>query len=101
MQPKTLHMVVFGLFRDTSQKCKDLFGKRPSAIIVTKPKHTSSSSKLLEGKERSLRKLAIRDMEQRSLGAETRAAILNIGGHQESHLQKGPAGYLAISVLQM
>ena len=26
-----------GLFSDTSQQCKDLFGNSPSAIIVTKP----------------------------------------------------------------
>ena len=69
-----------GLFRDTSHQCKDLFGNSPSAIIGTRPETYLKFLKLLEGKEHLLHKLAVRDLEQRSLGVETRAAILNIGG---------------------
>ena len=68
-----------GLFRDTSQQCKDLVGKSPTAIVATKPEKYLKYLKLLEGKEHILHKLAVRDLEQRSLGAETRAAVLNLG----------------------
>ncbi len=37
---------------------------------------------LLEGKEHLLHRLAVKDLEQRSLGAETRGAILNLGSIQ-------------------
>ena len=68
-----------GMFRDGSQKCKDLFGKSPSAIIVSRPETDLNLLKLLQGKEHLLHRLATKDLEQRSLSAETRAAILNLG----------------------
>ena len=79
MQPKDPAHGGIGIFRDTSQQCKDLFGKSPSAIIATKPDTYLKFHKLMEGDEHLLNKLAVRDLEQRSLGAETRAAILNLG----------------------
>ena len=71
-----------GLFKDSSQQCKSLFGKSPSAIIVTRPDSDLSFLKLLEGKEHLLHRLAVKDLEQRSLGVETRGAILNLGSIQ-------------------
>jgi hypothetical protein len=68
-----------GLFRDTSQQCRGLFGKSPSAIIATKPETYLKFLKLLEGKEHLLHKLAVRDLEQILLGVEARADILNLG----------------------
>ena len=67
-----------GLFTDTSQQCKDLFGKSPSAIIVTRPDTYLRFLKLLAGKEHLLHKLAVRDLWPRSLGVETRVSILNL-----------------------
>ena len=66
-----------GLVRDTSQQRNDLFGNSPSAIIVTKPETYLKFLKLLEGKEHLLHNLAVRDLEPKTLGAETRAAILH------------------------
>ena len=37
-----------GLFGDSSQQCKDLFGKSPSAIIVNRPDTDLNFLKLLE-----------------------------------------------------
>ena len=68
-----------GLFRDCSQPCKNLFGRNPSAIIVSRPDTDLNFLKLLEGKEHLLHRLAEKDLEQRSLSAETRVAILNLG----------------------
>ena len=76
---KDLALGGLGLFRDTSQQCKDLFGKSPSAIMVTRPDTDLKFLKLLAGKEHLFHQLAVRDLEQRSLGAETRAAVLNLG----------------------
>ena len=67
------------LFRDTSQQCKDLFGKSPSAIIVTRPDTDLQFLKLLEDKEHVLHRLAVRDLEQRTSSPDTRAAVLNLG----------------------
>jgi hypothetical protein len=55
-----------GLFKDSSQQCKNLFGKSPSAIIVTRPDSDLRFLKLLEGKEHLLHKLEVRDLEHRS-----------------------------------
>ena len=68
-----------GLFRDSSQQCKNLFGRSPSAIIVSRPDTDLNFLKLLEGKEHLLHRLAVKDLEQRSLSAETKAAVLNLG----------------------
>ena len=67
------------LFRDTSQQCKDLFGKSPSAIIDTRPDTDLQFLKLLQGKEHLLHRLAVKDLEQRTLSPDTRAAVLNLG----------------------
>ena len=68
-----------GLFRDGSQRCKDIFGRSPSAIIDTRPETDLNFLKLLAGKEHILHMLATRDLEERKLSADTRAAILNLG----------------------
>jgi hypothetical protein len=67
------------LFSDSSQQCKDLFGKSPSAICASRPDTDLAFLKLLEGKEHLLHRLAVKDLEQRSLSADTRSAILNLG----------------------
>ena len=67
------------LFRDCSQQCKDLFGTSPSAICITRPDTDLEFLKLLAGKEHLLHKLAVKDLEQRTLSSETRAAIVNLG----------------------
>ena len=68
-----------GLFRDGSQQCKDIFGKSPSAICDSRPETDLNFLKLLEGKEHILHRLATKDLEQRTLSSDTRAAILNLG----------------------
>ena len=67
------------LFRDGSPECKAIFGKSPGAIISSRPDTDLQFLKLLEGKEHVLHKLATKDLEQRSLSAETKAAIRNLG----------------------
>ena len=67
------------LFRDGSKECKEIFGKSPSAIISTRPETDLNFLKLLKGKEHLLHQLMMKDLEQRALCAETRAAILNLG----------------------
>ena len=47
--------------------------------MVTRPETDLKFLKLLAGKEHLFHQLAVRDLEQRSLGAETRAAVLNLG----------------------
>ena len=79
MPPQALHRGGLQLFSDTSQQCKDLFGKSPSAIIVTRPDTDLQFLKLLEDKEHLLHRLAVRDLEQRTLSPDTRAAVLNLG----------------------
>ena len=68
-----------GLFSDSSQECKNLFGRSPSAIIVSKPDTDLNFLKFLEGKEHHLHRLAVKDLEQRALNNETQAAVLNLG----------------------
>ena len=68
-----------GLFSDSSQECKNLFGRSPSAIIVSRPDTDLNFLKFLEGKEHHLHRLAVKDLEQRSLNNETQAAVLNLG----------------------
>ena len=70
------------LFRDSSAACKNLFGKRPSAIIASRPDTDLQFLQLLEGKEHLLHRLAVKDLEQRKLGAETRSAVLHLGNIQ-------------------
>jgi hypothetical protein len=67
------------LFSDSSQQCKDLFGKSLSTICASRPDTDLAFLKVLEGKEHLLHKLAVKDLEQRSLSADTRSAILNLG----------------------
>jgi hypothetical protein len=68
-----------GLFRDGSRRCKDVFGRSPSAIVDSRPETDLNFLKLLEGKEHILHRLATKDLDQRSLNAETKAAVLNLG----------------------
>ena len=60
-----------GLFSDSSQECKNLFGRSPSAIIVSRPDTDLNFLKCLQGKEHHLHRLAVKDLEQRSLNNET------------------------------
>ena len=68
-----------GLFRESSQQCKDVFGNRPSPICDSRPDTDLSFLKLLEGQEHLLHRMAVRDLEQRTLSVATRTAILNLG----------------------
>ena len=67
------------LFKDGTQALKDLFSKSPSAIVENRPETDLNFLKALEGKEHLLHRLALKDLEQRRLGAETQAAVLNLG----------------------
>ena len=60
-----------GLFRDNSHRCKVVFGKSPSAIIDDRPETDLAFLKILEGKEHLLHKLATKDLQQRTLSADT------------------------------
>jgi hypothetical protein len=52
----------------------------PSRFICdSRPETDLNFLKLLEGKEHPLHRMATKDLEQRSLGADARAAILNLG----------------------
>jgi len=66
------------LFRDGSRQCQEIFGKSPSAIVENRPETDLNFLKLLEGKEHLLHTMATKDLEQRSLSADTRAAILTL-----------------------
>ena len=68
-----------GLFRWGSQAFKDLFGRSPSTLIDARPETDLRFLQLLENNEHLLHKLATKDCEQRSLGAETRAAVQSLG----------------------
>ena len=68
-----------GIFQNSSQKCKDIFGKSPAAIVVSRPDTDLRFLKFLQGKEHILHRLAEKDLEQRSLNADTRAAVLTLG----------------------
>ena len=67
-----------GLFTDSSQQCKDVFGKSPSAIVENRPETDLRFLKLLEGKEHLFHAMATKDLEQRSLSADTREAIMHL-----------------------
>jgi hypothetical protein len=68
------------LFRDGSQACKAIFSVSPSSIVQTRPDTDLKFLEFLKGKERTLHRLASRDLEQRtSLGAEFSMAVLNLG----------------------
>ena len=67
------------LFRDGSAACKELFGKAPGAIIDTRPETDLEFLKILRAKEHLLHRLATRDLEQRNLHADTKAAVLGLG----------------------
>ena len=67
------------LFSDGSQRCKAIFGQKPCAIVENRPETDLNLLKFLEGKEDLLHQLATKDLEQRSLSADTRGGILNLG----------------------
>ena len=67
------------LFKDCSSPCKEFFGTNPSAIVDNRPAVDLEFLKFLEGKEHHLHTLATKDLEQRTLKAETREAILELG----------------------
>ena len=71
-----------GLFTDSSQQCKDVFGKSPSAIVENRPETDLNFPKLLEGKEHLFHAMATKDLEQRSLSADTREAIMHLADIQ-------------------
>ena len=75
------------LFSDGSEECKMVFGNSPSAIIETRPDTDLTFLKLLDGKEHILHRIAMKVLEQRSLGAEARASIMNLGDMQ-SRIQR-------------
>ena len=68
-----------GLFTNSSQTCKDIFGKSPATIVVSRPDTDLNFLKFLQGKEHILHRLAEKDLEKRSLNADTRAAVLTLG----------------------
>ena len=68
-----------GLFKDCARACKRLCGKRPAPIIVTKPNAHHNPPKLRAGKEHLLHELADKCVCQRTLSADTKAAVLIIG----------------------
>ena len=76
------------LFPDGSQQCKDLFGRKPSAICDSRPDTDLSLLKLLADKEHILHQLAVKDLEQRSLSTATRDAILSLGGVKHRILRR-------------
>ena len=67
------------LFKDGSESCKAVFGTSPKAIVDGRPETDLEFLRLLEGKEHTLFTLATKDLEQRSLSAGTRAAIVSLG----------------------
>ena len=72
------------LFKDGSRQCMDLFGTSPAALVVTRPETDLRFLRLLQGKEYTLHRCAVRDLEQRtSLAAETKAAVANLGNMLE------------------
>ena len=76
---RTLRDGGFGLFRDGSQACKDVFGRSAPNIIDIRPETDLNFLKLRKGTQHILRKLAVKDLQQRSLRVGTQAAILNLG----------------------
>ena len=77
-----------GLFRDGSQQCKDVFGKSPSAIVESRPQTDLKFLMLLQGHEHLLHRLTSNDLEERSLGADSRAAIENLGDIRKRILRR-------------
>jgi len=72
-------MVALGSSRTLLNVARTSLVKSYSAITDTKPETYLKFLKLLEGKDHRVHNLAVRDLEQKSLGAETRAAVLNVG----------------------
>ena len=68
-----------GIFKDGSRACKEVFGNSPSAIIQNRPETDLNFLKFLQGKEHILHRLATKDLEQRALSADTRAAVASLG----------------------
>ena len=50
-----------GIFKDSSKKCKDIFGKSPATIVVSRPDTDLNFLKFLQGKENILHRLAERE----------------------------------------
>ena len=67
------------LFEEGPRQSKDLFNTSPSAIIENRPETDLAFLKFLQGKENVIHQLATKDLEQRELKEETRAAVLSLG----------------------
>ena len=66
-----------GLFHEGSQRCKEVFGRSPSAIIENRPETDLNFLKLLEDKEHLLLTLATKDCAKAtSISADLGAPIL-------------------------
>ena len=80
-----------GLFKDGSHKCKDIFGKSPSAIVDGRPETDLRFLKLLAGKEHVLHMLATKDLSEKEFGNINPDCNSEPGDHQEQDLQESPA----------
>ena len=67
------------LFKDRSTACNEVFGTAPAAIITNRPETDLRFLKFLKGKEHILYKLAVKDLDQRPMAADTMAAVRNLG----------------------
>ena len=67
------------LFAEGSRRYQDLFNTKPSAIIENRPETDLAFLKFLKCQEHALHQLATKDLEQRELKEETRAAVLSLG----------------------
>ena len=68
-----------GLFGDGSRGCQEIFKQSPSTIIASRPETDLNFLNLLRGKEHVLHRLALKDLEQRQLVAETVRAVSDLG----------------------
>jgi hypothetical protein len=76
---KDHHIGGLKLFTDGSEMCKKMFGQAPQAIVDTRPESDLRFLRLLKGKEHILHQLAARDLTQRPLKTESKAAVENLG----------------------
>jgi len=68
------------LFREGSQACKDVFGTSPGPVVDGRPESDLAFLQILKGKEVTLHKLCLRDLEQRpSLCPTTATAVRDLG----------------------
>ena len=66
------------LFKDGSRRCQEVFSRKPSAIIENRPETDLNFLKILEGKDHLWHTMATKDLEGRTLHADTTAAILSL-----------------------